>query len=239
MASGGIDEAAILGTSSSNENSLKISRYESFSKHRPDQIFLKRLLDIIICICMLVLALPLMLVLGLLIKIDSPGPVLFTDYRLGRFGAGFSCYKLRTMYLENIDMLQKHWQSNPECKEEWKRYGKLKRNDPRVTRCGKWLRKSSLDELPQLFNVLKGEMSLVGPRPYLIAEQAAMGQFADIILSVYPGVTGLWQVSGRNELEFAERLQIDFKYVHQRSCWLDTWILLRTIIAIISRKGAY
>lgn len=188
---------------------------------------------------MLVLALPLMLVLGLLIKIDSPGPVLFTDYRLGRFGAGFSCYKLRTMYLENIDMLQKHWQSNPECKEEWKRYGKLKRNDPRVTRCGKWLRKSSLDELPQLFNVLKGEMSLVGPRPYLIAEQAAMGQFADIILSVYPGVTGLWQVSGRNELEFTERLQIDFKYVHQRSCWLDTWILLRTIIAIISRKGAY
>ncbi|MDD3023542.1 MAG: sugar transferase [Syntrophomonadaceae bacterium] len=212
---------------------------ESFLRQASVPAFLKRCLDLVLGIIILCLALPLMILLVLQVKIDSPGSVIFTDLRLGRHGKVFKCYKFRTMNMESAQLIEKYWQDNPESREEWEKYGKLKRNDPRVTRCGKWLRRSSMDELPQLFNVLRGEMSLVGPRPYLFEEKSAMGEYADIIMAISPGITGLWQVSGRNELEFKERLRIDVNYVCKRSCWLDTLILLRTIVAVISRKGAY
>lgn len=199
----------------------------------------KRLIDLFLGLVLLSVTLPLFLLLAILVKLDSPGPVIYADRRLGQGGRIFRCYKFRTMYTQSIGLLKKHWQDNPESKEEWDRYGKLKQHDPRVTRWGKWLRKSSLDELPQLWNVIKGEMSLVGPRPYLVDEKPAMGEYAEAILSVNPGITGLWQVSGRNELEFGERLQIDFHYVNHRNYGLDCRILLRTVAAVISRKGAY
>lgn len=200
---------------------------------------LKRCLDVICGTALLVLCSPLMLLAGLSIALDSPGPVIYAGRRLGKKGREFKCYKFRTMFLNEGEILAKHLAENGKAREEWQRFAKLKVHDPRVTRVGKWLRQFSLDELPQLFNVIKGDMSLVGPRPYLPSERERLGLSAKTILKAVPGITGLWQVRGRNDLEFTERLSLDTWYIRNWSIWLDITLMLRTVWVVVRKKGAY
>ncbi|MGR6836683.1 undecaprenyl-phosphate galactose phosphotransferase WbaP [Syntrophomonas erecta] len=199
----------------------------------------KRMFDLIVGMVMLILAAPLMLILALIIKLDSPGPAIFSGNRIGRDGIPFKCYKFRTMYLDNDKILTEYLDKNPRAREEWETFAKLREYDPRVTKSGKWMRKFSLDELPQLLNVMKGDMSLVGARPYLPREKEQMGVYADTILLANPGITGLWQVSGRNEIEFDGRLRLEAWYVRNWSLWLDISLLFRTLGVVIGKKGAY
>lgn len=187
----------------------------------------------------LILLSPVFLLLMMIIKADSPGPAIYKQKRLGLHGKVFFCYKLRTMYENNHVTLEKLFEDDPCRAVEWQQYAKLKGHDARVTRSGEWLRRWSLDELPQLINVLQGDMSLVGPRPYLIEERSRMGESADNILSVLPGITGLWQVSGRNEIDFCDRLQIEKYYALNRSLKIDLMIMIKTIGVVVSQKGTY
>ena len=200
---------------------------------------LKRSFDLLLSLLMLPFLLPIMGLIAFFIKLDSPGSVLFVQERLGRNGNVFRCYKFRTMYENSDELLRDFLEDNPELKTEWDRYKKLKGYDPRVTKIGKFLRKTSLDELPQIFNVLKGDMSLVGPRPYLPREKEDMEGYIDTILMTRPGITGLWQISGRNELTFEDRLKLDTWYVLNWSLWLDVVILFKTIKVVFKREGAY
>jgi Undecaprenyl-phosphate galactose phosphotransferase WbaP len=199
----------------------------------------KRLFDLVVGTLILILVTPILITLALLIKLDSPGPVIYAGTRIGRLGREFKCYKFRTMYVENGKILEEFLEKNPKIKTEWELYAKIRGEDPRVTRMGRLLRKFSLDELPQFINVLKGEMSLVGARPYLPQEKEKMAECADTILLAYPGITGLWQVSGRNELDFSQRVQIEVWYVRNWSLWLDISILFRTIPVALRASGAY
>jgi undecaprenyl-phosphate galactose phosphotransferase len=201
--------------------------------------FVKKVFDIFVSILILPLLLPILAVFGVMIRLDSPGPIFIIQDRLGRKGKVFKCVKFRTMYQNADRMLEGYFKKNPEAKEEWKKYKKLKGFDPRVTKIGNFLRKTSLDELPQIFNVLKGDMCLVGPRPYLPREWEEVKDFADMILLVTPGITGLWQISGRNDLLFEERMKLDTWYVQNWSLWLDFMILFKTAGVLIKREGAY
>ncbi len=201
--------------------------------------FFKRVFDLICGSILFLIALPIMLLSAILIKIDSSGPIIHAGRRLGKNGRKFKCYKFRTMYLHEAEILQAHLAKNPEAAEEWRRFAKLREYDPRVTPVGKWLRKFSLDEIPQIVNVLKGDMSLVGPRPYLPSEQEQMKYYKKVILETVPGITGLWQVRGRNEITFDGRLSLESWYVRNWSIWLDITLLIRTVGAVLGRKGAY
>jgi Undecaprenyl-phosphate galactose phosphotransferase WbaP len=214
---------------------LKVSNNLSLFRNR----LVKKIFDMVLGIVILIFIIPLLLLISLIIKYDSKGPALHLDKRLGKKGKQFLCYKFRTMYVEADNMLEKHFELNPDAKEEWGKFAKLKNGDPRVTNIGKWLRKYSLDELPQIINVLTGDMSLVGPRPYLPREKAKMGYLANTILETVPGITGLWQVSGRNEIEFEGRLQLDSWYVRNWSVWHDMVLLVKTINVVLGKKGAY
>jgi undecaprenyl-phosphate galactose phosphotransferase len=200
---------------------------------------LKRVFDLILIVLSMPLILLVICIISILIKLDSEGPVFFIQERLGKDGKIFKCLKFRTMYVNADEILETYLQGNSKAQEEWRKYKKLKNHDPRVTKIGKFLRKSSLDELPQIFNVLKGDMSLVGPRPYLPRELPEMGKFKEIIFMTRPGITGLWQVSGRNKLTFEQRLKLDAWYVLNWSLWLDVVILLKTIKVVLKREGAY
>jgi len=200
---------------------------------------IKRMFDIVAGLCIVSFLFPILLVLYLIVKYDSPGPVLHIAKRLGKNGKEFVCYKFRTMHVNADNMLGKYFHKNPDAKEEWEKFAKLRNGDPRVTKAGKWLRKYSLDELPQIVNVLKGDMSLVGPRPYLPREKNKMGYLSNVILETVPGITGLWQVSGRNDIEFDGRLQLDSWYVRNWSVWQDVVLLIKTISVVFWRKGAY
>ena len=199
----------------------------------------KHFLDIIMGALAFVLAAPLMLLLWLLVRLDSPGPGLFVGTRIGYRGREFNCYKFRSMYQDADSMLAQYFAENAAAREEWDQYAKLRGHDPRVTRMGRFLRRFSLDELPQIINVLKGEMSLVGPRPYLPRERQVMGRFLQDIVRTTPGITGLWQVSGRNETSFQERLLLDVYYIRNWSIWLDISLIVRTLKAVVVRRGAY
>lgn len=205
----------------------------------PGNRLLKKILDVIIGFGLAIIVVPFILLLIVLIRLDSPGPALFVAKRLGRKGREFDCYKFRTMYQDGDRMLAAYFDQNPAAREEWERYAKLRNGDPRVTRLGRWLRTTSLDELPQVLNVLKGEMSLIGPRPYLPRERERMGYQADTILEAVPGITGLWQVSGRNEITFEGRLELDAWYVRNWSVWLDITLIMKTVGVVLGRKGAY
>ena len=200
---------------------------------------IKRIFDIFFALLILPFILPLMGLISLLIVLDSPGSPIFVQKRLGKDGKLFNLYKFRTMYINADEILDKFLKENSQAFSEWQKFKKLKTKDPRVTRVGSWLRKISLDELPQIFNVLKGEMSLVGPRPYLPRERLDMGKWKEIILISRPGITGLWQVSGRNELTFKDRLKMDTWYVLNWSLWLDISISIRTIKAVFTSSGSY
>jgi lipopolysaccharide/colanic/teichoic acid biosynthesis glycosyltransferase len=171
------------------------------------------------------------------VKLDSSGSVLFKHRRITKNGRQINIYKFRTMIDGASEELNALLGKNTELKQEWVNYGKFD-NDPRITRAGKWLRKTSLDELPQLFNILQGKMTLVGPRPIISEELRHYGENADLFDKVLPGLTGLWQVSGRNELTYNDRVRLDNYYVNNWSVWLDIYILCKTFCAVLFRHGA-
>ncbi|HEX3043761.1 MAG TPA: undecaprenyl-phosphate galactose phosphotransferase WbaP [Bacillota bacterium] len=201
-------------------------------------LLFKRLFDLVLGLVAFGIAVPFMAIIALMIKLDSPGPVIHSANRLGKNGRKFKCYKFRTMYLDEHQILQQYLANNREAANEWHHFAKLRVFDPRITRVGKWLRKFSLDELPQIINVFKGEMSLVGPRPYLPREQERMGFYQKVIFETMPGITGLWQVRGRSQINFEGRLSLDSWYVRNWSLALDLILLLRTVGVVLKRKGA-
>lgn len=201
------------------------------------QVF-KRHMDIIFSIFGLLILVPLFGIVAFVIKWESSGDVFYRQPRLGRKGHVFNLLKFRTMYQNASEILRDELASNPKLKSEWDRYQKLK-EDPRLTRSGKFLRRLSLDELPQLWNVLQGEMSLVGPRPIMVNQLELYGENIKEYFQVAPGMTGLWQVSGRNQTTFARRAELDLEYIQRWSVWLDIYILLRTIKVVIWQQGAY
>lgn len=199
----------------------------------PGYILLKRALDVAGALVGLLLLLPIGLLIALLVKLDSPGPVFFRQNRLSKDYGSFKMLKFRSMYQNADARLAELLRSDPQLREEYERFHKL-RDDPRITRVGRFLRKYSLDEFPQLINVLRGDMSLVGPRPYMHREINKMGPHADTILSMRPGLSGLWQTQGRNALSFEERLMLDEEYVKQASFWLDVRLIFLTIPALMA-----
>ncbi|MBF0565218.1 MAG: undecaprenyl-phosphate galactose phosphotransferase WbaP [Nitrospirae bacterium] len=199
-------------------------------------MLLKRSFDLALSIMALPFLFILIAVIGILIKLQSRGPVIYSHERIGKGGRSFKCYKFRTMVKDAEDRLTELLRSNADLRDEWEKYWKIT-NDPRVTRIGAFLRKTSLDELPQIFNVLKGEMSLIGARPYLWRELYAVADKIDAITKAPPGITGLWQVSGRNNTTYEDRIRLDIWYTMNWSLWLDLFILLRTVKVVICMKG--
>jgi Undecaprenyl-phosphate galactose phosphotransferase WbaP len=204
----------------------------------PLNIFIKRCFDIFVSVLLLPLLSVPMAVIAALIRADSKGQAIFSQERIGRKGRIFNCYKFRTMCEDAEESLTGLLNGSPEARREWEQHWKLS-DDPRVTRIGRFLRSTSLDELPQIFNVLKGQMSLVGPRPYLPREKQDMGDRDYTILLTKPGITGLWQVSGRSNTSYAYRMSLDSWYVRNWNLWLDIVILLRTVRIVVKREGAY
>ncbi|AFD27142.1 undecaprenyl-phosphate galactose phosphotransferase WbaP [Deinococcus gobiensis] len=200
--------------------------------------FVKRTIDIVISLLILIIVIPFFIIIGLVIKLDSPGPIFYKASRVGLKGKTFPCYKFRSMYLNAEQRLIEMLKDDDEKRAEYDLFHKL-REDPRITPFGSLLRKTSLDELPQLVNVLLGQMSLVGPRPYLPRELSKMSGFTNEILSVTPGMTGYWQVNERSGGTFEGRLNMDKFYITNWSPWLDLIILLQTIRVVLIGKGAY
>ena len=200
---------------------------------------LKRLFDIVATICGGLLISPILIAIAFWVYHDSPGPVIYKNKRIGLDGKEFNCYKFRSMYMNNREILTNYLSNHPKLQGEWETYRKLRGFDPRITPVGKILRKYSLDELPQLLNVLKGEMSLVGPRPYLPEEIPMMGESSKEILMAKPGITGYWQISGRNDVTFEERVDMESWYVYNWSVWIDFMILWKTIKVVFMHEGAY
>jgi len=220
------DLGGVLGLSTSNK--LKMAW----------NLWIKRFMDLAIVIIGGILILPLLLIVALLVRLSSPGPVLYGHKRLGINGKHFTAYKFRSMVTDAPERLQKLLESDPAIKEEWEKNHKLQ-NDPRVTVIGRFLRRTSMDEFPQLLNILKGEMSLVGPRPIVDEEVIRYGEDFDRIFSVKPGLTGMWQVSGRSGTDYDSRVLYDTYYLQSWSVWLDIWILFMTFGAVIRGKGAF
>lgn len=208
----------------------------SMRKVRLDGIetMIKMTTDYTLGLLAFLLLLPLLLVVAVLIKLDSPGPVLYRRRVVGAQGRQFDAFKFRTMYVNGDEILANH----PEFVAELKTNHKLK-NDPRVTRVGHWVRKFSIDELPQLLNVFLGQMSLVGPRMITPAEMEKYGKWRLNLWTVKPGITGLWQISGRSDVSYAERVRLDLYYIRNYTVWFDIQILWRTIPVVLSRRGAY
>ncbi|HEX6964070.1 MAG TPA: undecaprenyl-phosphate galactose phosphotransferase WbaP, partial [Lacipirellula sp.] len=198
----------------------------------------KRGMDLAIAGLASLFLLPMFAVLGVAIKLTSPGRMFYGHERVGRGNSRFKAWKFRTMVANADAALDDHLAKHPELRAEWERDHKLK-NDPRVTRLGKWMRKWSIDELPQIINVFRGEMSIVGPRPIVEAEIAKYGEHFETVSSVLPGITGLWQVCGRNDTTYDERVQLDMYYVHHWSPWMDLYLLVRTVKTVLFTRGAY
>ena len=197
---------------------------------------LKRILDFAVAGLVLLALAPVFAIIALLLRLDSAGPVLYRQERMGMGGRRFTVLKFRSMYRDAEERLEQVLERDPERRREYRKYHKLD-DDPRVTPIGKFLRWYSLDELPQLLNVIRGEMSLVGPRPYMPSESPDMDGLKEVVLDTPPGVTGLWQVSGRNRLSFDERVDLDVHYVQNWSLWLDVYLLLRTLPTVLTGEG--
>jgi Undecaprenyl-phosphate galactose phosphotransferase WbaP len=199
---------------------------------------IKRFMDLgLVIIGGLVIA-PFLLFIALLVKISSPGPVIYKHARIGMNGKPFKVYKFRSMVLDAEERLTALLAADPQIQREWEENHKLK-NDPRITGIGNFLRRTSLDEFPQLLNILKGEMSLVGPRPIVEGEVKKYGEDFGRIFSVKPGMTGLWQISGRSDTDYGERVAFDTYYLQSWSVWLDLWVLFKTIAVVFKGNGAY
>jgi len=199
---------------------------------------IKRFLDIVFVITGGILILPFLLLVALILKLNSPGPVLYKHKRIGKDGKHFFIYKFRTMTADAEQQLKKIIETDTSLNEEWKKNHKLQ-NDPRITSFGKILRRTSIDEFPQLINILKGEMSLVGPRPVVEEEVIKYGEDFNRVFSNKPGLTGLWQVSGRSDTDYHDRIAFDTYYLQNWSLWLDIWILYETFGVVFFGKGAY
>lgn len=206
---------------------------------KPWNILIKSVFDKTLTLGLLILLSPLLLVIAIAVRLDSKGPAIFIQRRIGRSKNIFELLKFRSMHINCDEKLNEHLDAHPESKREWEKYKKLKNHDPRVTRVGRIIRRYSLDELPQLINVLTGRMSLVGPRPYIAEELEGQETFTKILARVKPGITGLWQISGRSDLPFEQRLDLDEYYIRNWSLWLDIVILLKSIKVLFSSKGAY
>ncbi|WP_303813906.1 undecaprenyl-phosphate galactose phosphotransferase WbaP [Selenomonas ruminantium] len=198
----------------------------------------KRIFDLVCTICGGLLILPIIAVVALLVAIDNKGNVIFAHRRIGKDGKEFPCYKFQSMVPNAQEILQDYLAKNPAACKEWEESFKLT-NDPRVTKLGGFLRKTSLDELPQLWNVIKGDMSLVGPRPIVKKEIERYGEYFREYAMVLPGITGMWQASGRSDTTYEERVEMDTWYVRNWSVWLDIMYLAKTFTAVIFGKGAY
>lgn len=201
--------------------------------------FVKRIIDVLAGIVGVVLLIPIMIVVEALriIKKENDGPLFYTQLRIGKNGRQFKMYKFRSMCMNADERLKEYLQENEEARKEYKKYKKL-RCDPRITKVGKVLRATSLDEFPQFINVLKGDMSLVGPRPYLPREQKEMGEYYIGITKVKPGITGPWQIKGRSKITFEDRLKMDFEYANKSSLLRDAKILVKTFTKVIDKDGA-
>jgi Undecaprenyl-phosphate galactose phosphotransferase WbaP len=206
---------------------------------KPWNFLIKNTFDKIATLISVGVILPVLFVISAAIKLDSKGPLLFRQKRLGSGKKEFTLFKFRSMYMDGNSKLRKYLTDNPAAREEWEKYKKLKKYDPRVTTVGRIIRKYSFDELPQLFNVILGKMSLVGPRPYLAEELKGREPFKHRIAKVKPGITGLWQVSGRSDLTFEERIALDDYYIRNWTLWLDIVILLKSLKVFFSGEGAY
>jgi lipopolysaccharide/colanic/teichoic acid biosynthesis glycosyltransferase len=217
-------------------NSQFRSWHQPWNDALPEALRLGR--DVILAALGLLLLWPVFLLVSLAIRLDSPGPILYRQTRLGRGGRPFTMLKFRSMRPDADRQLNALLEADPEIQRAWAHDQKLC-NDPRCTPLGAFLRSSSLDELPQLWNVLRGEMSLVGPRPILPEQRSQYGPFINRYTSLRPGLTGLWQVMGRNQIPFAGRVFLDQVYISRRSLGLDAYILLCTVWVVLSRRGAF
>ena len=215
---------------------IKSSKNSTFKFYK----LIKTIFDLLFSLLFLITFLPLFLLISILIKLSSRGPIFFLQKRIGKNNIPFKCIKFRTMYPEAKDILKNLLIKNSDIKKEYEETHKI-RNDPRITPIGKLLRKTSLDELPQFINVLKGEMSIIGPRPIVKEEQKKYGKSLKIVLSIKPGITGLWQVSGRNNLTYKRRVMLDLNYVENYNLIMDLRILLRTfgVVLFPLDRGAY
>ncbi len=199
---------------------------------------IKRGLDIVLVVASLPVTIPILALVAVLVKLSSPGPVFYSHRRIRKSGSFFSMWKFRTMCQNSTEVLEQYLTKNPKARAEWNRTHKL-RNDPRITAVGSFLRRYSIDELPQLWNVLTGQMSLVGPRPIVAAEVEKYGDCFGCYCQVKPGLTGLWQVSGRSRVSYEKRVALDCDYVKGWSLVHDFVILLKTFVAVLNRDGAF
>lgn len=204
----------------------------------PVTAFFWRMFDIVVATAILLVALPFLLILAVVMYLSDPGPLFFVHRRIGWRGQYFGCIKFRSMKVDGDRILQDHLARSEAARREWEATHKL-RDDPRVTAVGRIVRKLSLDEFPQLINVLRGEMSIVGPRPIVEAEIARYGRYFEHYCHVRPGLTGLWQISGRNDTTYGERVQLDVDYVSRKSLALDTWLVIKTVPAVLLARGSY
>jgi undecaprenyl-phosphate galactose phosphotransferase len=204
---------------------------------QPLNYYTKRLFDYVFGLFFFILLIIPIGIISLLIRLTTSGPAILKQERIGKNSKSFTCYKFRTMYHDADERLEVILANDPEAKKEWETNWKLK-NDPRITAFGMFLRKTSLDEIPQILNILKGEMSLVGPRPYIPREWNWLKEYSETINSVQPGITGLWQVSGRSDSSHEQRLTLDSWYVRNWNLWLDIVILIKTIYVVLKKEGA-
>lgn len=212
----------------------KVKGIDSKSNFRKAYICVKRILDIVISLFGMIILLPIFIIIATIIKLDSKGPIFFTHRRIGKDGKEIGIYKFRTM-VDNAEDLIKEF--TEEQQKEFRECYKLQ-NDPRVTKIGKFLRKTSLDELPQVLNILKGDLSIIGPRPVIEEELEKYGKNREKFISVKPGLTGYWAANGRSDTTYAERVQMELYYIDNMSLNLDVHIFLKTIIAVIRKEGA-
>jgi Undecaprenyl-phosphate galactose phosphotransferase WbaP len=203
----------------------------------PEKLLLKRAIDFTVALTVCIALLPVILLIAAIVKLTTRGPVFYGHWRYGKHGRRFRAFKFRSMVQNGDAVLRQYLAENELAGEEWHLNQKLP-NDPRVTWIGRFLRVTSLDELPQLWNVLRNEMSLVGPRPVIEEETLRYGNIFELYKQVPPGITGLWQVSGRNNTSYEERIRFDEYYVRNWSVWLDLHILLQTVIVVLTREGA-
>lgn len=197
-----------------------------------------RVLDVTLAIIALVILAPLMAIIAAVIYILDPGPIIFAHQRIGRGGRSFPCLKFRSMVVDADARLRHLLETSPEARAEWDRDHKL-RDDPRVIGIGKFMRKTSLDELPQLWNVVRGDMSLVGPRPIVVGEISRYGRYFEHYCAVRPGITGLWQIGGRNDVSYRRRVAYDVTYSRARSCAMNVKIIAFTVPSVLLQRGSY
>lgn len=226
----------IWNRSQSGMDGFRVNRRRSVVRTLDEVLW--RMMDVIASLAAIVLLLPVLLLTAIAVRMSSPGPILFAHRRIGRDGKSFPCLKFRTMVIDSQERLAHILETDPIARAEWARDQKL-RNDPRITPIGKFLRSSSLDELPQFFNVLFGQMSLVGPRPIVDAETVRYGRYLRHYCSVRPGITGLWQISGRNDVNYRRRIAMDVKYVKTRNVGVNVRILVLTVPSILAARGSY